>query len=99
MHKDKFVFSPLVSFLDRNKFNYIVHTYREDKDVKHFTYWNQLLAWMFGQLSKRESLRDLVIVLDANRKCCPALRRVLCEVCPKYSGYRSEWAMAVPFGT
>lgn len=70
MHKDKFVFSQLVSFLDRNKFNYIVRIYRGDKYVKHFTCWNQLLALMFGQLSNRESLRDLVIALDAHRSKC-----------------------------
>ncbi|TKG84744.1 DUF4372 domain-containing protein, partial [Puteibacter caeruleilacunae] len=27
MHKDKYVFAQLVSFLDRNKFNYIVRKY------------------------------------------------------------------------
>lgn len=70
MHKDKFVFSQLVTFLDRNKFNYIVRTYQGDKYVKHFTCWNQLLALMFGQLSNRESLRDLVMALDAHRSKC-----------------------------
>jgi hypothetical protein len=70
MHKDKFVFAQLVSFLDRNKFNYIVRTYRGDRYVKHFTCWNQLLALMFGQLSNRESLRDLVVALDAHRSKC-----------------------------
>ncbi len=70
MHKDKFVFSQLVTFLDRNKFNYIVRTYQGDKYVKHFTCWNQLLSLMFGQLSNRESLRDLVIALDAHRSKC-----------------------------
>lgn len=70
MHKDKFVFSQLVSFLDRNKFNYIVRTYQGDKYVKHFTCWNQLLALMFGQLANRESLRDLVIALEAHQSKC-----------------------------
>lgn len=70
MHKDKFVFAQLVTFLDRNKFNYIVRTYHGDKYVKHFTCWNQLLALMFGQLSNRESLRDLVMALDAHRSKC-----------------------------
>lgn len=70
MHKDKFVFAQLVTFLDRNKFNYIVRTYQGDKYVKHFTCWNQLLALMFGQLSNRESLRDLVIALDAHQSKC-----------------------------
>lgn len=60
MFKDKFVFSQIVSFLDRNKFNHIVRKYSGDKYVKHFTCWNQLLCLMFGQLSNRASLRDLI---------------------------------------
>lgn len=70
MHKDKYVFAQLASFLDRNKFNYIVRKYDGDKYVKHFTCWNQLLALMFGQLSNRESLRDLIVALDAHHAKC-----------------------------
>ena len=33
--------------------------------MKHFSCWNQLLAMMFGQLSNRESLRDVVVALEA----------------------------------
>jgi transposase len=66
MHKEKFVFAQLSCFLDRNKFNYIVRKFDGDKYVKHFTCWNQLLALMFGQLSNRESLRDLIVALDAH---------------------------------
>ncbi|HPS72572.1 MAG TPA: IS4 family transposase [Bacteroidales bacterium] len=66
MHKDKYVFAQLTSFIDRNKFNYIVRKFDGDKYVKHFTCWNQLLAMMFGQLSNRESLRDLIVALDAH---------------------------------
>mgnify|MGYP003208893826 CR=1 FL=1 len=32
-----------------------------------FTCWNQLLAMMFGQLSNRESLRDLIVAFEAHR--------------------------------
>ena len=35
--------------------------------MKHFTCWNQLLAMMFGQLSNRESLRDLIVAFEAHR--------------------------------
>ena len=68
MNKEKYVFSQLVSFLDRSKFNLIVAKYDGDKYVKHFTCWNQFLAMMFGQLSNRESLRDLIIALEAQQK-------------------------------
>src|SRR5574344_1864749 len=70
MFQDKFVFAQLVSFLDRNHFNYLVRKVGGDKYVKHFTCWNQLLALMFGQLSNRESLRDLIIALGAHRSKC-----------------------------
>lgn len=70
MFQDKYVFAQLASFLNRSKFNRIVAKYDGDKYVKHFTCWNQLLALMFGQLSNRESLRDLVIALDAHRSKC-----------------------------
>ena len=70
MFQDKFIFAQLVYFLNRSKFNRIVSKYDGDKYVKHFTCWNQLLALMFGQLSNRESLRDLIIALDAHHSKC-----------------------------
>lgn len=59
MNKDKFVFAQLIEFLDNNKFRHLVDKYDGNRYVKHITCWNQLLAMMFGQLSNRESLRDL----------------------------------------
>jgi hypothetical protein len=70
MFQDKYVFAQLVAFLNRSKFNRIVAKFKGDKYVKHFTCWNQLLALMFGQLSNRESLRDLIIALDAHHSTC-----------------------------
>lgn len=70
MFKDKFVFSQLTTFLDRNHFNYLIRKYEGDKYVKHFTCWNQLLTLMFGQLSNRESLRDLIVALEAHHPKC-----------------------------
>lgn len=70
MFQDKYVFAQLVSFLNRSKFNRIVSKYDGDKYVKHFTCWNQLLALMFGQLSNRDSLRDLIVALDAHHSKC-----------------------------
>ena len=67
MNQDKYVFAQLVAFLDRNHFNYLARKYDGDRYVKHFTCWNQLLALMFGQLSNRESLRDLIVALEAHQ--------------------------------
>ena len=70
MFQDKFVFSQLTSFLDRNHFNYLTSKYDGNKYVKHLTCWNQLLALMFGQLGNRESLRDVIVALEAHRSKC-----------------------------
>ena len=66
MHKDKYVLTQLTQFLDRSKFNRIVAKYQGDRYIKSFSCWNQLLVMMFGQLSNREGLRDLIVALEAH---------------------------------
>ena len=66
MFQDKYVFAQLTAFLPRSKFNRIAAKYEGDKYVKFFTCWNQLLTLMFGQLCNRESLRDLIVVIEAH---------------------------------
>ena len=68
MYEKKYVFSQLISLLNRNKFNYIVTKYKGDRYVKSFTCWNQLLVMMFGQLSNRASLRDLTTSVGVHWK-------------------------------
>ena len=66
MNKDKYVFAQLVQFLDRSKFNRILAKCHGDKYIKSFSCWNQQLVMMFGQLAKSESLRDLIVALEAH---------------------------------
>ena len=66
MNKGKYVFSQLLSFLDPYVFLRISKKYGGDKYVKSFSCWNQLAVMMFGQLSNRESLRDLVLAAQAH---------------------------------
>ena len=70
MNQDKYVFAQLIEFLDNDKFRRIVAKYSGDRYVKHFTCWNQLLVMMFGQLTNRESLRDLIVIIEAHRNKC-----------------------------
>ena len=67
MNRSKYVFAQLIEFLDSDKFRHLVDKYDGNRYVKHFTCWNQLLALMFGQLSNRESLRDLIVALEAHQ--------------------------------
>ena len=68
MNSGKYVFAQLVEFLPQRVFDTIVYRYQGDKHVRHFSCWNQMLCMSFGQLTHRESLRDLIVVIKAHRK-------------------------------
>lgn len=68
MNQGKYVFSQLTVFLPQRVFDGIVKKYGGNRYVRHFTCWNQLLCMVFGQLSNRDSLRDLVSCLGAHEQ-------------------------------
>lgn len=49
----------------RHDFNLCVARYNGEHRVRQFTCWEQFLSMSFGQLSFRESLRDIVVCLGA----------------------------------
>ena len=65
MHNGKFVFSQLLDFIDKDVFLRISNKYGGNRYVKSFSCWNQLAVLMFGQLSNRESLRDVALATQA----------------------------------
>lgn len=68
MHNGKYVFSQLLDFIDKDVFLRIANKYSGNRYVKQFTCYNQLAVLMFGQLSNRESLRDVVLATQAHAK-------------------------------
>lgn len=67
MHQGQYVFSQIMNNVIRNDFNRCVSRYDGEHRVKQFTCWEQFLSMSFGQLSFRESLRDIVVCLGAQR--------------------------------
>ena len=67
MNQGKYVFAQITEFLPRRTFDRYVKKYDGNKYVKHFTCWNQLLCMIFGQLTNRDSLRDLIVAINAHR--------------------------------
>jgi hypothetical protein len=67
MNNGKYVFSQLVEFLPQRVFDRMVLKHSGNKNIKHFSCWNQLLCLIFGQLCDRESLRDLITIIEAHR--------------------------------
>jgi hypothetical protein len=67
MNQGKYVYSQLTDFLPKRVFDCLVDKYDGNKHVRFFTCWNQLSCMLFGQLTGRESMRDLMIGLDAHK--------------------------------
>lgn len=63
MNRGRYVFSQFVGFLPRKYFEWLVSKYDGNKYVKSFSCWNHLLVLLFGQLSNREGLRDLIVTI------------------------------------
>ena len=67
MNQGKYVFAQITEFLPRRVFDGIVQKYNGNKHTRTFTCWNQMLCMVFGQLTNRDSLRDLIVALDAHK--------------------------------
>ena len=64
MHEGRFIFSQLMEFLPRHEYNKCVTRYRGNFRTRTFTCYDQFLCMAFGQLTYRESLRDVVTCLE-----------------------------------
>ena len=53
------LFSQIIAKLDRSKFNKIVKRKQTDKHNKGFSSWNHLVAMLFCQFAKSQSVRDI----------------------------------------
>lgn len=67
MNNGKYVFAQVSSFLNFNDFISCINKYDGNYKVLHFTCWHQLMCLLFGQLSNRESLSDLMICLETQQ--------------------------------
>src|SRR3989344_6964309 len=67
MNYGKYVFAQIMEHLPRHEFDVAVARYRGERYAKSFSCRDQFLAMAFGQLAYRESLRDVVTCLSAQR--------------------------------
>ena len=67
MNQGKYVFAQLIEFLSHNDFIRCVGKFQGNYKVKTFTCWHQLLYMIFGQLSHRDSLSDLIVCLQSQQ--------------------------------
>ena len=65
MHEGKFVFTQMIKHLSKYEFDKCVKRYGGNYRVKSFSCWSQFLCLVFGQMTHRESLRDIVTCLSS----------------------------------
>jgi hypothetical protein len=68
MNKGKYVFAQLMSLIDSKDFAKCVARYQVNYRVRSFACWHQFLCMSFGQLTYRDSLRDIVLCLASQQK-------------------------------
>jgi len=68
MNQGKYILSQIMEFIPRHQFNNCVKKYKGNYWVKQFTCWEQFLSLSFGQLTHRESLRDIIVCLESQKE-------------------------------
>jgi len=68
MNSGKYVFAQVVQFINRYEFDKSVDRYKGDYHVRDLNCWNQFLQLFFGQLTARNSLRNICVCLKAHKK-------------------------------
>ena len=63
MYAGKLIFAQVTDLVHPEQFRRCVRRYRGEHKVKTFSCWNQFLCMAFGQLTFRESLRDVATCL------------------------------------
>ena len=64
----KYVFAQITEFLPQHVFDKLALKFSGNKYVRHFTCWNQLICMVFGQITNRDNLRDLILAINAHSK-------------------------------
>ena len=67
MNQGKYIFAQLTDFLPRRVFDRLLEKYSGNKKIRTFTCWNQIQCMIFGQLTARDSMRDLMLSLEAHK--------------------------------
>ena len=86
MNSGKYVFAQLLQFVDRYEFDKCVVKYNGDFRTRDFNCWNQFIQLFFGQLTSRNSLRDICVCLKAHKSKLYHRESGNMSTSPRYQG-------------
>ncbi len=67
MNSGKYVFAQLLQLFNRYEFDKLVTKYNGNYRTRNFNCWNQFILLFFGQLTARNSLRDICTCIKAHK--------------------------------
>lgn len=100
MNQGKYVFAQINNFVIRYEFDKCVDRYRGNYRIRDLSCWSQFLCMMFGQLTHRESIRDIAICLKAhqNKIYHIGIRQVISHSTITRANESRDWHIYADFG-
>lgn len=100
MNSGKYVFAQLLEFVNRYEFEKCVKRYNGNYRVRHLNCWNQFVQLFFGQLTSRNSLRDICTCLKAhkNKLYHLGIKQRVNQSSLSRANERRDWRIFADFG-
>jgi transposase len=101
MNTGKYVFSQLLQFINRYEFEKCVIRYDGDYRTRGLSCWNQFIQLFFGQLTSRNSLRDICTCLKAhkNKLYHLGIKQYVNQSSLSRANENRDWRIFADFGT
>jgi len=100
MNQGKYVFAQINNFVIRYEFDKCVDRYQGNYRIRDISCWSQFLCMMFGQLTHRESIRDIAICLKAhqNKIYHIGIKQVISHSTITRANESRDWRIYADFG-
>ena len=100
MNQGKYVFAQINNFVIRYEFDKCVDRYQGNYRIRDFSCWSQFLCMMFGQLTHRESIRDIAICMKAhqNKIYHIGIKHVISHSTITRANESRDWRIYADFG-
>jgi len=100
MNSGKYIFAQLLQFISKYEFEKCVDRYNGDYHVRDLNCWNQFIQLFFGQLTSRNSLRDICTCLKAhkNKLYHLGIKQNVNQSSLSRANERRDWRIFADFG-
>ena len=100
MNSGKYVFAQLLQFVSKYEFEKCVNRYNGDYRTRDLNCWNQFIQLFFGQLTSRNSLRDICTCLRAhkNKLYHLGIKQNVNQSSLSRANERRDWRIFADFG-